>query len=410
MRRSAVSKVICPSFLQTALTVGIVAIGASGAAWADDERPVKIGVLGDHSSPLANLGGPALAEAVRMAVEDFGGVVLGKKIEITTADNQAKTDIGATIARRWFDIENVDVITDVTGSAIAFAVMELSRDKKKNVLVTASGSSDITGAKCSPYTTHWNYDTYALAQTAGSSLASKGEKWFYITVDYAFGHSVEKDSISAVTRAGAKVVGATRAPLDTHDFSSYLLTAQASGADIIALANAGGNLHNNMKQAAEFGLTERGQKLVPLVAFIDDIHALGLNSTQGVRFATAFYWDASGKSRGFSQRFFERTKRMPNQNMAATYDAVTHYLRAVQAVQTKDAEKVAAKMREMPVGGLLNNAYVRKDGRVVYDMYVVETKKTEDSKSGWDLLRVTDVVPGAKAFRPVESGGCPLVK
>ncbi len=372
---------------------------------------VKIGVLADMSGTYADIGGQGSVEAVKMAVEDFGGKVLGKPIEIVSADGQNKPDVAVNIARNWYD-SGVDVITDIPTSGMALAVMQLSRDKKKIALVTSAGSSDITGKSCSPYAAHWTWDTYAMSHGTGETIVKRGGKeWFFITADYVFGQTLERDTAAVVIANGGRVHGAVRHPLGTMDFSSFLLQAQGSRANIIGLANGGTDTINAVKQAIEFGLPQGGAQLVALIAFISDIHSLGLKDGQGLLLTEAFYWDLDDATRAWSRRFFERTKRMPSMTQAGAYSGVLHYLKAVQAAGTRDADQVMAQMRAIPINDFMtHDGKLRIDGRVLRDMYLFQVKKPEESKSEWDLYRLVAKIPAEEAFRPLNEGGCPLVK
>jgi len=403
-----------------ATAVGAMAIGATtlGAAFATPaaaqgaDRPVKIGMMGDLASVYSDIGGKGGIEAIKMAIEDFGGEVLGKKVEFVAADSLNKPDQASAIARQWYDNDGVDVIVDLPTSATALATMQIANDRKKIVMVTGAGSSDITGKHCSPYTAHWTWDTYANGKTVGQAIVKEGgDTWFFITADYVFGHSLERDTSEFVKAAGGKVLGSARHPLNNQDFSSFLLQAQSSKAKIVGLANGGGDTINSIKQAAEFGLGQSGQKLAGLVMFISDIHSLGLKTAQGLVITEAWYWDKDEKTREFANRFFKRTGRMPTMNQAANWSAVTHYLKAVKAVGSTDADKVMAKMRETPVKDMFtDNGVLRQDGRMVHSMLLLEVKKPEESKKPWDYYKIIAEVPGDQAFRPLKDGGCPLVK
>jgi branched-chain amino acid transport system substrate-binding protein len=391
------------------LTAGI-SIGARGSRASDDV--VRIGVLNDQSGVYADLGGPGAVVAAQMAVEDAGGNVLGKPVEVLFADHQSKADIGVAIARRWFDSEKVDMAIGFDNSSVALAVEQVAAEKNLIAIAGAVATTDFTGKACTPNEVAWVYDSYALTTSLAQSLVREGrDTWFFITVDYAFGHSVEADARNAVVASGGKVLGSVRHPLNTADFSSYLLQAQASGAKVIALANAGGDMVNATKQANEFGLTRKGQTVVGLVAFITDIHSVGLEAAQGLRFVTAFYWDRDEESRAWSRRFFARFKRMPTMGQAGVYSAVRHYLRAITAAGTDEAKTVMAKLREMPVNDFFaRNGRIREDGRLVHDMYFVQVKTPAESSGPWDYYKVLATIPGDKAFRPLEEGGCPLVR
>ncbi|WP_454618174.1 ABC transporter substrate-binding protein [Bradyrhizobium cenepequi] len=384
----------------------------SASAQQPAATPLKIGVLTDFSSVYSDIGGAGNVEATKMAIEEFGGTMFGKPIEIVSADVLNKPDIAASMARKWWENEGVDMIIDLPTSATALAVMELSKQYEKIMIVTDAASSDITGKSCGPYVAHWTYDTYSNAHTVGSAIVKNGgDTWFFITADYLFGHSIERDTGDVVKAAGGKVLGSVRHPLNTPDFSSFLLQAQASKAKIIGLANGGGDTINTIKQAGEFGIVAGGQNLAAIVMFISDVHSLGLKLAQGLIVTEAFYWDLNDKTRAFGKRFFERMKRMPTMNQAATYSATLHYLKAVQAAGTKETKPVMAKMREMPVrDAFTDNGVLRADGRMVHSMFLFEVKKPEESKAPWDYYKVLAEVPGDQAFRPLKDGGCPLVK
>ncbi|MFO1137313.1 MAG: ABC transporter substrate-binding protein [Rhodoblastus sp.] len=379
-------------------------------ASAQDVKPLKIGVLTDLNSVYSDIGGKGNIEAAKMAIEDFGGQMFGKPIELVSAD-ATKPDVAATLARKWWEQENVDAIIDMPTSATALAVMELSKQFEKPLLITDAASSDITGKSCSPYTVHWTYDTYSNANTVGKAIVKQGgDSWYFITVDYAFGHSIEKDVSGVVTNAGGKVVGSVRHPLNSPDFSSYLLQAQQSKAKVIGMANGGGDTINLIKQAGEFGITAGGQKLAGIVMFISDIHSLGLKTAQGLIITEGYYWDKDDLSREFGKKFFARMNRMPTMNQVSTYSATMHYLKAVKAVGARDTKPVMAKMREMPVRDYFTqNGVLREDGRMVHSMLLLEVKKPEESKYPWDYYKVLAELPGDEVFRPLKDGGCPLV-
>lgn len=376
------------------------------------DKPVKIGVMGDLSSVYSDIGGQGAVEAVKMAIEDFGGEVLGKKIQMVSADSLNKADQASAIARQWYDNDGVDMIMDLPTSATALATMQIANDRKKIVMVTEAGSSDITGKHCSPYTAHWTWDTYANGKTVGQAMVKEGgDSWFFITADYVFGHSLERDTSEFVKAAGGKVLGNAKHPLNNQDFSSFLLQAQNSKAKVIGLANGGGDTINSIKQASEFGIVQGGQKLAGMVMFISDIHSLGLKTAQGLVITEAWYWDKNDKTREFANRFMKRTGKMPTQNQAANWSAATHYLNAVKAVGSADADKVMAKMRETPIKDMFtDNGKLRADGRMEHSMLLLEVKKPEESKGPWDYYKILAEVPGDQAFRPMKDGGCPLVK
>ena len=376
------------------------------------QTPLKIGVLSDFSSVYSDIGGQGNVEATRMAIDDFGGRMFGEPISMVSADVLNKPDVASSIARKWWESEGVDMIIDLPTSATALAVMELSKQYEKVMIVTDAASSDITGKSCSPYTAHWTYDTYSNAHTVGSAIVKNGgDSWFFLTADYVFGHSIERDTGDVVKAAGGKVLGSVKHPLNTADFSSFLLQAQASKAKIIGLANGGGDTINAIKQAGEFGIVAGGQNLAAIVMFISDVHSLGLKLAQGLIVTEAYYWDLNDKTRAFGKRFQERVKRMPTMNQAATYSATLHYLKAVQAAGTKDTKTVMAKMRELPVkDAFTDNGILREDGRMVHSMFLFQVKKPEESKGPWDYYKLLAEVPADQAFRPLKDGGCPLVK
>lgn len=373
---------------------------------------VKIGVLNDQSGPYADFGGPGSVDAARMAIEDFGGKVLGKQIELVSADHQNKADLGSSIARQWFDQDGVDAVADLTNSAVALAVQQLAIEKKRVTLFSGPATTRLTNDTCSATGFHWTFDTYSQAVGTARAMVKEGQdSWFILTVDYAFGHSMEKDLIREVQAAGGKVAGTARHPLNNTDFASFLLQAQASKAKVVALASAGADTINAVKQAAEFGITQGGQSLVGLVLVLSDIHALGLKTTQGLVFTTAFYWDQDDQTRVWSKKYQARNKRMPGMVQAGVYSSVMHYLKAVQAAGTDDADKVATKMREMPVNDFFaRNGKIRADGRMVHDMLLVRVKKPEESKGEWDYHSILSTIPGELAAQPLTDSACALVK
>jgi branched-chain amino acid transport system substrate-binding protein len=373
---------------------------------------VKIGILNDQSGVYADYGGKASFEAARMAIEDFGGEVLGQKIDIVTADHQNKPDLATSIARRWYEVEGVDMITELTTSSVALAVQELSKEKKKIDIVVGAATSRITGDACTPYGFHWAFDTHALAVGTGGALAKAGgDTWFFMTADYAFGYSLEKDTSDIVKENGGKVLGSVRIPLNSSDFSSFLLQAQSSKAKIIGLANAGLDTTNSIKQAAEFGIVKSGQKLAGLLMTLAEVHGLGLEASQGLVLTEGFYWDQSDKTRAFSERLFKRTGRMPSMIQAGTYSATLQYLKAVKAAGTKDSDAVAKKLKELPVDDVFaQGGKVLENGRMVHDLYLFEVKKPSESKKPWDYYKQIAVVPGDKAFPAAKESGCPLTK
>jgi branched-chain amino acid transport system substrate-binding protein len=388
-----------------------VAIGALLSAAPVSAQGVKIGILNDQSGVYADYGGKYSVEAARMAIEDFGGTVLGQKIEMITADHQNKPDLATAIARRWYDVENVDMITELTTSSVALAVQDLSKDKKKIDIVVGAATSRITGDACTPYGFHWAFDTHALAVgTGGALVKAGGDSWFFLTADYAFGYALEKDTSEIITAAGGKVVGSVRIPLNSSDFSSFLLQAQSSKAKVIGLANAGLDTTNSIKQAAEFGIVNGGQKLAGLLMTLAEVNGLGLQAAQGLVLTEGFYWDRDDKSRAFGERFMARTGRMPSMIHAGTYSATLQYLKAVKAAGTKDSDAVAKKLKELPVDDAFAQGKVQENGRMVHDLYLFEVKKPSESKKPWDYYKQLAVVPGDKAFPSAKDSGCPLTK
>ena len=374
------------------------------------DNVVKIGVLNDQSGLYADLGGPGSVTAARMAAEDAGGMVLGRPIEIVFADHQNKADVGVAIARRWFENESVDMAIGFDNSSVALGVEQLAAEHNRIAIAGAVGSTAFTGKNCTRNEASWIYDSYALTTSLAKSTVAEGrDTWFFITVDYAFGHSLEADATAAVQAAGGKVLGSVRHPLNTSDFSSYLLQAQASGAKVVAFANGGGDMVNAVKQANEFGLTKK-QSMVALLIFISDVHSMQLQAAQGLKFVTAFYWDRDDDSRAWSKRFFDKQGRMPTMAQASIYSAVRHYIKAIAAAGTDEARAVMVKMRELPVNDFyVKNGHVREDGRLVHDMLFAQVKTPAESGKPWDYYKVLNVIPGDQAFRPLAEGGCPLV-
>jgi branched-chain amino acid transport system substrate-binding protein len=372
---------------------------------------VKIGLLLDMTSVYADVTGAGSVEAARMAVEDFGGKVLGKPIELVYADHQNKADIAANKAREWFDTQKVDMIADVAASATALAVVEIAKQKNKIVMLSGPGSSLLTNENCTPVSVHYTWDTYALAAGTGRGvLKGGGNTWFFITADYAFGHSLEKDTTDVITAEGGKVLGSVRHPLNASDFSSYILQAQASKAKVVALANAGGDTVNAIKSANEFGLT-KNQQLAALLVFINDVHALGLNLTKGMLLTESFYWDMNDETRKWSRRYFERMKKMPNMIQAGTYSSITHYLKAVRATGTDDTATVMAKMKATPINDMfVKNGRIREDGRMAKEYYLFEVKQPSESKYPWDYYKLKATIPADQALLPLAKSRCPLVK
>jgi len=392
--------------------MGAATLAFAAAAQAQISNDVvKIGVLTDLSGPYSDLAGTGSVEAVKMAVEDFGGKVLGKPIEVVAADHQNKGDIAANKAREWFDRGNVDMIIDLTTSSTALAVMKVAKEKNRISIVSGAASTKITNEDCTDTNVHWTYDTRSLAEGTGRAVVKQGgDTWFFLTADYAFGHSLEKDTSEVVTAAGGKVLGSVRHPFPGQDFSSFLLKAQASGAKVIGLANAGTDAQNSIKQAAEFGITPK-QKLAGLLLFINDIHTVGLKAAQDLYVTESFYWDRDDASRAWSKRFFDRQKRMPNMVQAGNYSAVGHYLNAVKAAGTDDAAKVMAKMKATPVNDMFTkDGRIRADGLHVHDVYLFQVKKPAEAKGPWDYYKLVQTVPGDQAFTPLAQSRCPLVK
>jgi len=399
--------------LIAAVAAGFAIAATGGTAQAQiSDNVVKLGVLTNMSSLYADATGKGSLAAVEMAVADYGGKVAGVPIQIVSADHQNKPDVGVNIARNWYDNEKVDAVLDVPTSSVALPVSALTREKNRININSGGGSSDITGAQCSPNTVHWTYDTYALSNVAGKAMVKRGEDtWFFVTADNAFGVTLERDAANVVTASGGKVLGDVRHPVNSPDFSSFLREAQASGAKVVALANAGGDTTNALKQAADLGITQAGQKIIALLMEITDTHTLGIKATQGLIVTDAFYWDMNDETRAFSGRFMERVGHMPTMIQAGLYSATMHYLKAIEAVGTDEAPKVMAQMRATPVNDFFaKGGKIRIDGRMVHDMYLFEVKKPEQSRNAWDLYNLIATVPGDEAYRPLDKGGCPLVK
>jgi branched-chain amino acid transport system substrate-binding protein len=395
------------------LLVALVLATGSVHAQGVSDGVIKIGVLNDQSSLYADLAGQGSVVAARMAVEDYGAAAKGLKVEIVSADHQNKPDVGSGIARQWLDQDKVDVIVDVPNSGVALALNQIIKEKGKALLISGAATADLTGKACSPNTIHWTYDTWALANGTGNAIVKTGgDSWYFLTADYAFGHALERDTENVVTKAGGKVVGKVRHPLNTQDFSSFLLQAQASKAKIIGLANAGGDTTNAIKQAAEFGIVKGGQNLAGLLVFITDVHALGLDKAQGLIMTETFYWDQNDRTRAFAKRFAERNRQIhPTMIHAGVYSAVLHYLKAVEALKSDDGTKIIAKMKETPTDDpLFGKGSIRADGRKVHPAYLFEVKKPSESKGAWDYYKQRAVIPAEQAFRPVDQGDCPLVK
>lgn len=379
---------------------------------AQVNEPFRIGAIVDMSGVYSAHGGPGVVKAVEMAVKDFGEEVLGRKIEVLSANYQNKLDITAARAREWYDRDNVSMIIESTDSASALALQKLGREKKRVTIFAGSASSSLTNENCSPYGIHYVYDTYALAHGTGSAITQHGgTSWFFITADYAFGHSLEKDTSEVITDHGGTIVGKVRAPLNTTDFSSYLLRAQSSGAKVIGLANAGTDTQTAVRQASEFGITQSGQQLATLLVFLNDIKGMGLEAAQGLQFTTGFYWDRNDETRAFAKRFYEVQNAMPSMVQAGAYSATLHYLQAVKAANSDDAQIVADQMKKMPINDFYtHNGKIREDGRMVYDIFLAEAKKPSESTGPWDLLKINAVIPADKAWRSLTESTCPLVK
>lgn len=384
---------------------------AAGAQELSD-GVVRIGVLNDQTGTYADFGGLTSVEAARMAIEDFDAQGKGIKVEIIAADHQNKADVASALARRWFDVDGVDAIADLTNSAVAIAVNTIGKEQGKITLMTGPATTRLTNEDCSPTGFHWAFDTYSQSVGTAKSILEQGKtSWFLLTADYAFGHQMAAELTRVVEEGGGKVVGNVNHPLGSPDFSSYLLQAQSSGAEIVGLANAGTDTINAIKQAGEFGITQSGQNLAGLVIVISDVHALGLDVAQGLLATTAFYWDRDDASREWAQRFYEKTGRMPGMVQAGTYSSVLHYLRAIEAAGTDDGPAVAEKMRELRVDDFFGSGgTVRADGRLEKEMYLVQVKKPEESKADWDYYNILQVIPGADATQPLEKSLCPTVK
>jgi branched-chain amino acid transport system substrate-binding protein len=394
--------------------IGLFCVGLFLNSVANAQSPsgvVRIGILNDQSGPYADFGGKTSVDAARMAVEDVGGKVLGKPIEIIIGDHQNKPDVASAIARRWFDVDGVSAVAELTNSAVALAVQQIAKEQGKITLFTGPATTRLTNEDCSPTGFHWAFDTYSQAVgTARAVIAEGGKSWFLLVADYAFGHQMANDLTKVVKTSGGTVVGEVRHPLNTSDFSSFLLRAQSSKAQIIGLASAGADTINSVKQAAEYRIAAGGQKLAGLVVVISDIDALGLTTANGLVFTTAFYWDRDDASRVWSKRFIDRTGRMPGMVQAGTYSAVLHYLKAVEAAGTADGKVVADKIRELPVDDFFAKGRVREDGRMMHDMYLVEVKTPSESKAKWDYYKVLRRIPAEEAAQPLSESKCSLVK
>ncbi len=388
------------------------AFAQAAPAPAISDDIVRLGLILDMSGIYADVTGKGSATAAQMAIDDFGGTVLGKKIDLLVADHQNKADIAASRAREWYDTQKVDAVMDVAGSAPALAVLEVAREKKKIVVFSGPGTERITNDLCSPYSVHYTYDTWSLANTTARAIVDRGGKsWYFLTADYAFGHTLQASATDVVKARGGTVLGAARHPIGSSDFASYLLQAQSSRAQVVGLANAGGDTVNAIKAASEFGLTQGGQKMAGLLLYINDIHAIGLDAASGLMLTEAFYWDMNDQTRAWSQRYYDKLKKMPNMSQAGTYSSVMHYLKAVQAAGTDAPDAVMKQMKAMPINDFFAaNGRIREDGRMVHDMYLFEVKKPSESKRPWDYYNLVATVPGDEAFMPLSKSTCPLVK
>ena len=390
----------------------LMACGAAAQAQVSDDA-VKIGVLTDHSGGFAYLVGKHSVEATQMAVDDFGGKVLGKPITVVTADHQNKADIASAISRKWFETEGVDTITDVAGSAVALATQEIARSRGKVLLISGAATTELTGKACSETTSQWSYDTYSFAKGTASQVTKQGgDSWYFLTSDYAFGHSLQRDASRFVEASGGKVLGSVRFPFGSPDFSSFLLQAQASKAKVIGLAMSGADLLSAIKQAREFGIVQSGQSLASLVIYINDIEGVGLNVAQGLTLTTSFYWDANDETRAWAKRFMERSGGfIPNLITAGTYASVLHYLKAVEAAGTDEGKAVAAKMKELPVNDFYNkNVQIRADGRVMHKTFLMKVKSPAESKYRGDFYQQLASMSGEESYKPLSESECPLVK
>ncbi|MBC7435853.1 MAG: ABC transporter substrate-binding protein [Bdellovibrionales bacterium] len=393
--------------LAAALAVGL---GCFGATAQTQTGPVKIGMITDMSSLYADIDGPAGAEMVRWAVQDFGGKVLGRPVEVLTADHQNKADVASSKAREWIDKENLAMLIGGTSSGTALAMNGVAKEKKRPFIVIGAGTARLTNEDCSPYTVHYAYDTVSLSKVAGSAMVKAGNKsWYFLTADYAFGASLEGDATRVVKENGGTVMGAVKHPLNASDFSSFLLQAQGSKAQILAMANAGGDFTNAMKAAKEFGITKT-MKVAGLLVFINDVHSLGLPATEGLQLADSWYWNQDDASRKFAKRFFEKYKRMPSSLQAADYSATTNYLKAVEAAGTTDGEKIMATLKGMKIDDFYNKGQIRADGRMIHDMYLFEVKSSKASTTPWDYYKTLAKVPGEQAFTTVAESKCSLLK
>jgi branched-chain amino acid transport system substrate-binding protein len=398
--------------IAAALIVALASILGAEAQEKISDGVVKIGMIEDMSSLYADITGIGAVTAARMAAEDFGGKVLGKPIEVISADHQNKADNASTIAREWFDTQHVDALMDVAASATALAAIEVAKSKNKIVVLNGPAAVRITNEACTPVSIHYAYDNYALSHGTAAAMVKAGyDTWFFITADYAFGHDLEQNTAAVVKASGGQMLGSVRVPINSSDFSSALLQAQSSKAKVVGLANAGGDTINSIKQAAEFGIVRGGQKMAGLLVFINDVNSLGLEAAQGMLLTNAFYWDRNDESRAWSQRYFQRMNKMPNMAQAGIYSATTHYLQAVQAAGTDETNAVMEKMRSTPINDFfVKNGKIREDGRMVHDMYLYEVKQPAESKGQWDYYKPVATIPADQAFLPLSESKCPLVK
>jgi branched-chain amino acid transport system substrate-binding protein len=399
--------------MRLAAGLAVAAAALFGTAAQAEDINVKLGVLSDMSSLYADIGGPGSVTAAKMAVQDFNPAAHGMKVEIVSADHQNKPDVGSNIARQWFDVDHVDAILDVPTSSVALAVSDVTREKNKVFLVSGAAISDLTGTKCSPDTVHWTYDTWMLAHgTAGSVVKTGGDTWFFLTADYAFGHALERDATAVVLANGGKVLGSVNHPLNTQDFSSYLLQAQSSKAKIIGLANAGGDTDNAIKQGAEFGITAGGQQFAGLLVFVTDVNALGLKTAQGLVLTETWYWDMNDANRAWTKRWqAEHPGKFPSMVQAGVYSSTLHYLKAVAALKSAaDGKAVVSKMKALPTDDpLFGKGYIRADGRKIHPAYLFQVKKPEESKYPGDFYKLRATIPAEEAFRPMKDDNCPMV-
>jgi branched-chain amino acid transport system substrate-binding protein len=396
--------------LKVKALIAAMALGLGAAASAQNTGPVKIGFITDMSSLYADIDGPAGAEMIRWAVQDFGGKVLNRPVEVLVADHQNKADVASSKAREWIDKDGLSMLIGGTSSGTALAMSKVTTEKKRPFIAIGAGSARLTNEDCSAYTVHYAYDTVALAKVAGNALVKAGNKnWFFLTADYAFGYSLEGDASTVVKANGGTVVGAVRHPLNASDFSSFLLQAQSSKAQILGLANAGGDFTNAMKAAKEFGITKT-MKVAGLLVFINDVHSLGLANTEGLQLADSWYWNQDDASRKFAARFFEKYKRMPSSIQAADYSAASNYLKAVQTAGTTDADKVMSTLKSMQFNDFYTKGKIRSDGRMIHDMYLFQVKGSKESTTPWDYYKTVAKVPGEQAFTTVAESKCSLIK